>query len=277
MVWAHDRREVRSEGDRLGYLSGRRRRLTLRAIVAAYRPWIETTGLERLGRIDDPAIFALNHNNAFESIGVPATLIYHRQGRMIHFLVDWMFLHIPVVGSIMRQIEPVPIYTKPARWRLGESYRQSRRPASPVASAVATVRSGASVGVFPEGTRNGSAEFLLRGRAGLGRIVLETTAPVVPVGVRFTSAAERGRVPAIGHLTIAVGSPLVFAEERLAYQSTGGDDGRNRAAARDLGREIVDHVMTAVGELCGKRTAKRVHSRAGALPDERLQTIGGGA
>lgn len=249
-----------------------------RSVVAVHRPWITVDEPGRLGKLPDPLIFALNHNNAFESIGVPANLIALRGGRTIHFLVDWMFLHIPVIGWLMREMGPVPVYTKPARSRMGESYRESRRGLSPIDGALKLLDGGHSVGLFPEGTRNPDPAILMRGRAGIGRLVLRTEAPIVPVGIRYLAARRRGRVPAIGRLLVRVGEPLAFVEQRRAYRSLQVAAGGRAALARNLGREVVDEIMSAIGRLCDKRYP---HAAAPdtALPlsTGRLVPAGGGA
>src|SRR5262245_51239560 len=52
------------------------RRLLLRALMLTFGRLVEVEGAERLAGLAEPAIFALNHSNAAESILVPATLIY---------------------------------------------------------------------------------------------------------------------------------------------------------------------------------------------------------
>ncbi len=224
-----------------------------RSVVAFHRPWIRIEERGRLADLPDPLIFALNHNNTFESIGVPANLIALRGGRTIHFLVDWMFLHIPVIGWLLREMGPVPVYTKPARWRVGESYREPRRRRSAIEGALSLLEGGHSIGIFPEGTRNPDPSTLLRGRAGIGRLVLRSEAPIVPVGIRFVTARSRGRVPSVGRLAVRVGEPLAFVEQRRAYRSLQVAAGGRAALGRDLGRRVVDEIMTAIGRLCDKR------------------------
>lgn len=240
--------------DRYPYLSTRRQRLALRAVMATAGRLVEVEQPEEVRGLPDPAIFALNHNNSFESVVVPSTLIHHRQGRLIHFMVDWMFLHIPVVGWVMRQNEPVPVYTKPARWRVAESYRLARRDRSPVDACLSLLTAGESVGVFPEGTRNPRPDRLLRGRAGVGRLVLMSDAPVVPVGIRFPVAERTGRIPPVGRMRIRVGRPLLFGNERAAVRdglAAGG--GERPQVLRSAGAEVVDRIMRALSDVCSKR------------------------
>ena len=55
--------------------------------------------------------------------------------------------------------------------------------------AVATVRSGAIAGIFPEGSVNPDPGGpMLRGRTGVARIAIAAGAPVIPVGIWGTQA-----------------------------------------------------------------------------------------
>jgi len=236
----------------LPYLSSLFDRTLLRLVAGAHRPLVHIENPLHLAAIDDPAIFALNHNNYFESIGVPAALFFHRGGRLIHFMVDWMFLHLPLVGWLIRQTEPVPVYTKSARWRFGETYRQSRRRRSPLVACLDLLERGESVGIFPEGTRNPDPGTMLRGRVGAGRLVLRSDAPVVPVGIEFPAARRLGRVPAAGRLHIRIGEPLHFAEERRTVQRLDEGSHERRRVESTLGRLVIDRMMCAIAELCSK-------------------------
>lgn len=208
---------------------------------------VEVEEPERLADLPEPSLVVLNHNNSLESVVVPSVLIWHRHGKVISFMVDWMFLHLPVVGWIMRLIDPIPVYTKPARWRVGEAYRRARRHHSPVAAAVARLESGGTVGIFPEGTRNRRPDRLLRARGGLAHLVLQSQAPVVPIGIEYPAATACGRVPVIGRSVIRIGEPLSFAAARDEARRT-TDPTRQRA----LRHAVTDAVMSALAPLCGK-------------------------
>jgi 1-acyl-sn-glycerol-3-phosphate acyltransferase len=219
-------------------------RLLLRGLVTCFGPLASVEGEERLAGLPEPAIFALNHSSTFECFAAPAALLWLRRGRMIHFLIDWMYLHLPGIGWLMRQSDPVPVYGKPARWRLGERHRRERLRRPVLEACLERLAEGGSLGIFPEGTRNRDAG-LLRGRPGLGEVVLRSTAPVVPVGLRFPAAERLGRPPRLGRIVLAIGEPLDFREERSAEELSA-------SARRALARQIVTQVMSEIARLSGK-------------------------
>jgi len=226
--------------------------------MTGFGPLLSVEGAERLAEVPEPAIFAFNHNSTFECLAVPAALHWLRRGRRLHFLIDWMYLHLPAVGWLMRRSLPIPVYGKPQRWRLGERQRRTRWLQQPVVDAcLERLAAGGSLGIFPEGTRNRRVDRLLPGRSGLGEIVLRSTAPVVPVGIRFPAAERLGRPPRVGRIVLAIGEPLAFRGERA--EASGLPPGARRA----LARRIVDRAMAEVAGLSGKRlTALGAERRA---------------
>jgi 1-acyl-sn-glycerol-3-phosphate acyltransferase len=218
-------------------------RAICRGLMLAFGPLLEVEHGERLAALREPAIFALNHGNASEALLVPAALMYLRRGRPLHFLADWMYVEAPVLGWLLRLSEPIPVYNKPARFRLREAHRRERRRQPVLAACLAHLARGESVGFFPEGTRNrDEGGGLLRGRLGLGELALAAPAavPVVPAAIRYPARARLGRAPLLGRLVLSIGEPLDFTAER-----------RRLAAApesrRGLAREVVDRVMAALG------------------------------
>lgn len=216
-------------------------------------------GAGRLAAAGDPAILALNHNNTVESLAVPAAVQIVRGGRPVSYLVDWMYLQIPVTGWLIGRCDPIPVWRKRARWGLWERRRRegaARR--DPIAEALGRLAEGRSVGLFPEGTRNRRGDRLLRGRSGLGRLVLASTAPVLPLGIHYPAAERLGRVPRIGRAVVRVGEPLDFAAERAAWREAQGDAGgdlaRLRRLERRLGRRAVERVMAELAALSGKNS-----------------------
>lgn len=81
---------------------------------------------------------------------------------------------------------------------------RSRGDVAAIKLALATLKTGACFGIFPEGTRNkdgtGKAQF------GVALLAAKSGAPVVPVYVQGTSEAKRFK-----KITVVFGEPMVFA------------------------------------------------------------------
>ncbi|MGH7337516.1 MAG: lysophospholipid acyltransferase family protein, partial [Myxococcota bacterium] len=174
------------------------RRGTLRTLLALSAGTVRVEGAERLAAAPEPSIFALSHHNAWEAVLAPAALVALRRGRLVRFLVDWMFVDLPWTGWLVRQLEPIPVYGKRAVFGAlsgKPSGRRARRlrSLSSVELAVAALDAGDDVGIYPEGRRNAQPHFLLRGRRGLGVVALRSGAPVVPVGIDFDARDRLGR------------------------------------------------------------------------------------
>lgn len=217
----------------------------MKALRLAFGPFLEVERPERIA-LRGPAIFALNHNNSSEAVLVPAALMWLRGGTPVCFLADWMYLHVPLVGWLLRHAEVVPVYGKRARGRFREAQRLKHLKDGVLDACLARLAAGDSVGIFPEGTRNRDLNRLLRGRMGVGELVLRSSAPVVPVGIHYPAAARLGRPPRIGRTVLRPGKPLSFQEERAAVEGLGP---RERTV---LARRIVARVMAELAPLSGK-------------------------
>jgi 1-acyl-sn-glycerol-3-phosphate acyltransferase len=146
------------------------------------------------------AILACNHVSALDGVVLALTTARHAQ-RMTRFLVAAEFFDKATMGWALRLYRQIPL---------------SRGKADAVAldEAVATIRSGAVAGIFPEGTVNPDPDGgLRRGRRGVGRIALATGAPVVPVGIwgtqdRWPQRGLHSRRPWRRTIAVVYGEPI---------------------------------------------------------------------
>jgi len=91
-------------------------------------------------------------------------------GRVPRYLAKASLWTMPVVGAVMRSGRHIPVYRGAAT--ASEAYRD----------AVAAVRAGECVTIFPEATFSSDPDgWPMRGKTGVARIALETGVPVVPV------------------------------------------------------------------------------------------------
>ena len=125
------------------------------------------SGLEHVAPANDPFILVLNHSTRREALLVPALLMLCRGGRLIHFLADWNYRLIPIVGSIYRRAQTITVTRKSARPRILNLLKPLYLEDTTVlARSRALLLSGRSVGIFPEGRVNSNRDQLLKGRMG---------------------------------------------------------------------------------------------------------------
>ncbi len=193
-------------------------------------------GLEHVQPDGDPFVLALNHATRFEAVALPPLLVYHRNGRRVHFLADWNFQMIPGIGLLYRRSGAIVVTRKSARPRFLNALKPLYAHKEPShVRALAHLKAGRSIAIFPEGTVNRDPERLLRGRWGAARLSLEAGVPVVPGGIRDANA--NGRRP---RLEISFGPPL-RPQPRVA----------GPVASADLRRWHAT-IMTEIARLSGK-------------------------
>lgn len=91
-------------------------------------------------------------------------------GREAYFLGKESLFTVPVVGWVLHRSGQIPVYRGSAQ--AADSYR----------AAVAAVRAGKPVGIFPEGTITRNPQLWpMRGKTGAARVALETRCPLIPV------------------------------------------------------------------------------------------------
>lgn len=185
-------------------------RLICRACVLLARGRIlSIEGVEHIAPDRDPFVLVLNHNQRGEAVLLPAALIFERGGRLIHFLSDWNFRLIPVLATILRRSGTIVLVQKPARPRFLNVFRPLfQKGRTGLHRALDMLRSGHSVGVFPEGTVNPDPRRLLEGHRGAARISLSSGAPVVPAGIRFPDVDPDRPIPPKAPFTVHIGPPM---------------------------------------------------------------------
>jgi 1-acyl-sn-glycerol-3-phosphate acyltransferase len=227
------------------------RRATLRALLALSGGAVSVEGADRLAAAPEPAIFALTHHNYWEAVLAPAAIVALRRGRSVRFLVDWMFVELPWTGWLVRQVEPIAVYGKRARFRWRESDRLVRRREPALERAVAALERGDDVGLYSEGARNPDPWLLGAPRRGLARLALRSGAAIVPVGLDFLARDRLRRTPRAGRFVVRVGEPRHFHEERAAWLAAGSAAAR-LGVERRLGPALGDRVHADLARLARK-------------------------
>lgn len=152
----------------------RERTRTYRAVMALARPvaqWgkLSVEGLESLPE-SGPLLVVGNHDSHWDPVMVGVAAVKRRQIRALAKAELW---DVRGLGPILHGMGQIPI-------ERGSGDKEA------LARAIETLRAGACIGVFPEGTR--SRGKVLRARSGVGRLALEVPeAHVSLVAVEGTS------------------------------------------------------------------------------------------
>jgi 1-acyl-sn-glycerol-3-phosphate acyltransferase len=152
----------------------RERTRTYRVAMALNRPvawWgrLQVEGLDSLPE-SGPLLVVANHDSHWDPVMVGVSAIRRRQIRALAKSTLW---DVRGLGPILNGMGQIPI-------------ERGAGDADALARAIETLRAGACIGVFPEGTR--SRGKVLRARSGLGRLALEVPeAHVSLVAIEGTS------------------------------------------------------------------------------------------
>lgn len=159
-------------------------------------------------------ILCANHSSYFDSM-----LLALCTRRQVHFLIHHAFYHHPLLGRFVRACGAIPV-----------TQRGSDKEA--MANALAELRSGGVVGIFPEGrlTLTGTPN---RGKSGAALLAAATGAAIVPVTIAGAfSVYPKGRKrPGPGTITVTVHPPIT-----LEMRRRGDKDYLQKATDEMMGR-----------------------------------------
>jgi 1-acyl-sn-glycerol-3-phosphate acyltransferase len=157
-------------------------------------------GIEHVPRAG-AVILAPNHVSVLDGPALSAATGTHRWRATRYLIASEVFSGL--TGWIIRQARQIPI-------------RRGTGDTKALDDAVAAVRGGGCVGIFPEGRVSDEASAgLQRIRSGLTRIAIPTGAPVIPVGIWGTQAVwpkaglDRAALWHRPRIAIVYGPPLM--------------------------------------------------------------------
>lgn len=165
---------------------------TYRLAMAACRPvvggWgrLEVSGLEHLPA-EGPVLLAGNHDSYWDPVAVGIAGLPRRQIQALAKSSLWK----PGLGRVLDGMGQIPI----DRGR-GDAHAMDR--------AIAELRAGACIGIFPEGTRSKGKE--LRARSGFGRLAAEVPEAQVCC-VAVTGTVDIPRFPHRPRVTVRFFTP----------------------------------------------------------------------
>lgn len=195
-------------------------------LKAAYRPWIR--GKENIPQ-SGPAILASNHNAVWDSVFLP--MMIDREvvfmGKADYFtgtgLKGW------ATKEFMRAVGTIPVD------RSG-----GRASEAALKAGLKRLGEGELFGIYPEGTRSPDGR-LYRGKTGVARLALLSGAPVIPVAMIGTHAAQPigQKIPSRTNIGMVIGEPLDFSRYK-------GLD-KDRYVLRAITDEIMYNLMLLSG------------------------------
>lgn len=173
-----------------------------------------------------PVILASNHASFLDP-----PLIACGLRRPISFLARESLFRFPVIASLLRAWYVVPVD------RDGGS-------ASGLRVILGRLLAGGAIILFPEGTRTRDGHMQMA-RAGIGLIVIKSTAPVVPVRVfgSYEAYGRGRRLPSFRRLAVKYGRPLYFEALRLEAATC------SKAWQKEIYQQVSDEIMTSIAAL----------------------------
>ena len=230
-------------------------RIALRIVLFFFKGLITVYNDKLLENIKDPVIFVFNHNSRYETILLGSYLIFMRNGKKVSFLIDWMFKYLPIAGWIMNIVNPVYVYNKPSTIPFLNKFFKPENNLNVFDRCSNLIYENESIGIFPEGTVNRNAGVLKKGKSGTARIVLNTNAGVVPIGIDFPNRAGLKNSPSFGPLIFRIGERMDFSEYYILAcglkDSSLPEHGRLKEEKKI--RDIITYkIMCEISRLSGK-------------------------
>ena len=207
------------------------RPFTYRLVIAVVRPLLmlfttrDWSGAENLPT-GGGYVVCPNHYSYLEPLVVGHFLVDH--GHSPRYLGKVEVFTAPVVGAIVRRADQIPVYRESGRAQ--DAYR----------AAVAAVRAGKGVAIYPEGTLTRDPDLWpMRGKTGAARVALETQCPVIPMatwGAHEVLAPFSTRLRLLPRRTMQVraGAPVAL------------DDLYGREITTEVLREATARIMAAI-------------------------------
>ncbi len=202
-------------------------------LVLTRRRWIDGENIPATGG----CVVVVNHLSHVDPL--TSALLVYDHGRIPRYLAKSGLFRRRALGAFLRSAGQIPVE------------RATRNALGAYAAAVAAVRAGECVVVYPEGTITRDPDLWpMTGKSGAARIALETGCPVVPVGQWGPQdlLAPYARKPDLlprTLVTMKVGPPL-----DLTHLTAAPVTAQRVAQATE---EIMDAITALVADVRGER------------------------
>ncbi|MEW6500857.1 MAG: lysophospholipid acyltransferase family protein [Thermodesulfobacteriota bacterium] len=163
-----------------------------RVICRAAGVRVEINGLDKLNG-DGPYIFAANHQSQFDIFAIQGYFPFD-----FRWLAKKELFEVPLFGHAMHRAENIPV-----------DRAHSRQAVKSLDEAAQRIADGASVIIFPEGTRSQDGS-MLPFKAGAMVLAIKARVPVVPVAITGSYAVmpKNCILPRSGRIRITIGAPI---------------------------------------------------------------------
>lgn len=197
--------------------------LLLHIFFGLYLRW-KVYNRERVPRTG-PVIMAANHASFLDPPLVGTAL-----PRPINYLARQSLFRFPVIGSVLRYWDAVPVDRDSGVGGLK--------------NILDRLLKGGAIIFFPEGTRSPDGNFL-PARSGIGLAVIKSEAPVIPVRIFGSNLAfgRPHRFPRPRKVIVKFGNEIDFSALR-AEASTAP-----KQRLKEIYQEVADRIMSEIGRL----------------------------
>ena len=198
---------------------------------------VRAIGLKNVPR-EGPLVLASNHFSQMDHFFIG---LYLR--RKVRFMAKSQLFGPPVLTYVYKHGGVFPI-------------RRGNRDEEAFKTAYTLLDQGEMLLVYAEGGRSRSQE-LGEPRPGIGRIALESGAPVVPVAIHGSAAVRKWKKLRFPKVTVQFGEPLVF----------GVEPGSSRERQLEVAVEVFDRVRAMYEELSTRSARRAARRRRGRAPE----------
>ena len=174
---------------------------SLRIIQAVFRFILKITGAkitvigEENVPKDIPVLYIGNHRSYFDIL-----LTYSRCPIRTGYIAKKEMEKIPLLSTWMRYLHCLFLDRKDIKQGL-----------KTILTAVDKVKSGISICIFPEGTRNDNPKELLPFKEGSFKLALKTGCPIIPIAMTNTPKIYEAQAPLLKktHVVLQYGKPIL--------------------------------------------------------------------